>query len=88
MSVQFYDQVPRHGCDRLQEQMESMRHYSREYLKRKAVERWENEGGKICADEATLLESNELNEGEPVRESQSSREFELETLERDYHRDR
>jgi len=53
--------------------MESMRHYSREYLKRKAVERWENEGGKICADEAALLESSELNKGEPARIPKFSR---------------
>ena len=55
----------------MQEQIELMRHYfSREYLKRKEVDRWENEGGKICADEAALLDSNGLNEEEPVRESQ------------------
>jgi hypothetical protein len=59
-----------------------MRHYfSREYLTRKAVDRWENEGGKISADEAALLDGNKLNKEEPVVESQRSREFERETTE-------
>ena len=31
---------------------------SRKRLKKKALERWENEGGRICADSTTTIDSD------------------------------